>query len=101
MTIEWVKPWVPISDPGHRAKIEEELHREVGDGHALFGLAPTAIARREDQDDVLFLLDDERVAEVHLTWTGRSEANAQWPCTTIYPSIKECHSGLRKKEQGG
>jgi len=31
----------------------------------------TVIARRDDQDDVAYLLADGRVVEVHLTWVPR------------------------------
>jgi hypothetical protein len=46
-----------------------------------------ALARRRDQDDVLFGLADGRVAEVHLTWSGKVEADSRWPRTTIFASI--------------
>jgi hypothetical protein len=52
----------------------------------LFGLSVVALARRYDRDDVLFELADGRVAEVHLTWTGKPERDPCWPETTIFGS---------------
>ena len=67
MKIEWLEPWMPIERPEEREAMQKELHSELCASHPLFGLSVVALARRYDQDDVLFELADSRVAEVHLT----------------------------------
>jgi hypothetical protein len=84
--LDWLEPWTSIESGDAQRALEAELWRELGAGHPLVGLVADAIGKRSDQDDVLFALRDGRVAEIHLTWSGRSEANPQWPRTTIYPT---------------
>ncbi len=85
---EWPDHWSPLTT-GTREVFEAELIKEVGPGHKLLGQQATAIARRLDQDDVLFVLADNRVAEVHLTWGYRTESDPRWPRTTVYSSLGE------------
>jgi hypothetical protein len=83
----WLEPWTPIERSEERAALQVELQVELCATHPLFGLSTRALARRHDQDDVLFELDDGRVAEVHLTWRGGPEIDPRWPRTTIYASV--------------
>ncbi|MGC2782013.1 MAG: hypothetical protein WA418_40915 [Bradyrhizobium sp.] len=76
-----------IAAADERAALQAELRAELRAEHPLFGLSALAIARRDDQDDVVFALDDGRVAEVHLTWRCSQETDPRWPQTTIYPSL--------------
>jgi hypothetical protein len=84
--VEWLDPWQPAA-PG----LERELAREVGRGHALAGRRAVAVARRIDNDDVLFYLPDgpTPLAVVHLTWTGRRERKPEWPYTVLYHSVAD------------
>lgn len=79
----WLEPWEPVADG---QPLEGELHREIGESHALYGHNVRAIARRGDQDDVLFELEKHthRFALVHLTWSGQRERDARWPATTFF-----------------
>lgn len=79
----WLRPWQGIGD---RAKmIDTELTKELSEGHSLHGLSVWAIAKRSDCDDVLFAIEgEERLAVVHLTWSGKSESNKNFPLTDIY-----------------
>ena len=86
MQIEWLEPWVPIQRPDEREALQAVLHSELSASHPLFGLSVVALARRYDQDDVLFELSDGRVAEVHLTWSHKPERDSAWPRTTIFSS---------------
>ena len=83
--MQWLEPWRPVAD-GHA--FVEELRRECGSGHPLGGMPVTALASREDCDDVLFQVEDGsgRVAVVHLTW--RKESGAAWPHTTILQDLR-------------
>jgi hypothetical protein len=99
--VHWLEPWMPIDGDKARSTFEAELCRELGAGHPLLGLPVVAIARRGDQDDVLFMLSDGRVAEVHLTWRRRREDDARWPRTSIYPSVEAWteHRMMRHHEE--
>jgi hypothetical protein len=67
--------------------LEEELRREVPPGHALHGVLVRAVARRDDEDTVLFVTtrEDAPLALVHLTY--RAEADPRWPAVDLLPSI--------------
>ena len=84
--IGWLAPWEPTE-----AKLDVELEREVGPGHSLHGRRAVAVARRRDQDDVLFWLPDgpALLAVVHLTWTGQRERSPAWPFVILYSSIED------------
>jgi hypothetical protein len=84
--IEWLEPWHP-SSPG----LEIELEKEVGSCHPLHGIEAISVGRRDDQDDVLFLLpnNSQPLAVAHLTWKGAPELSPQWPRTTFYSSLDD------------
>jgi hypothetical protein len=87
--VEWLHPWRPIA-PGREATVlEKELAREVGRGHVLAGRRAVAVARRDDNDDVLFHLPDgpALLAVVHLT--GHRERKPEWPYTVLFHSVPE------------
>jgi hypothetical protein len=86
MNIVWLDPWTPVDQPKAREAMQSELYSELSASHPLFGLSAVAVARRYDQDDVLFELADGRVAEVHLTWSRKPEPDPRWPRTTIFAS---------------
>ena len=84
--IAWLVPWYPTADE----EFSGVLRREMGPGHVLEAVADLkTIARRQDNDDVLFLLGDGRVAIVHLTWRDGRETDGRWPATRIDPSLDE------------
>ena len=82
-----------LLDPWYRAVpgLEKELGNELSAGHPLYGRKAISVARRQDSDDVLFLLLDHPspLAVVHLTWTGRPERTSNWPQTTFYSSLRD------------
>jgi hypothetical protein len=71
----WFKP-----DAKQAAALEREVALEVGPDHELHGHAFTTIAKCGGCDRVVFMLDDESRAMVHLTWSGKAE-RAPWPET--------------------
>jgi len=87
--MELKEPWYAPSDPG---TLERELAAELSPEHVLAGVKVKVIARRQDQDDVLFeLLDGSaRVAVVHLTYAGRG--NSQWPRATLFENLEAWRS---------
>jgi hypothetical protein len=68
--------WDPVDDAAAEA-LTQELLRELPIGHVLTGVQVRAVARRRDNDDVAFKLDDGRLCVVHLTW--RAETDPEWP----------------------
>jgi hypothetical protein len=95
MAEEWLEPWYLLADEGQRSLLEKELKTELAEGHPLAGLSVKVVARRDDRDDVLVTLDEGengRIAEVHLTWSGKREADPRWPRTVMFKSMEEWHS---------
>jgi|SRR6516162_6408756 len=87
--MDWPDPWCPIRAE-HAESFHKEMRRELAEGHPLYGLPMRVIARRADCDDALFLIEDgsDRVAVVHLTWSGRSETPS-CPSTELWQSLGE------------
>ena len=85
--IQWRVPWHAVS-PDYAAKAEAEIHREMCDGHVLFGRSAAAIGYRQDCDDVLFYLGESApsFAVVHLTW--QQETESTWPETSLFDSLE-------------
>jgi len=84
-------PWLSISEYGsdNAAAMTVEALREIGTGHPLAGKKLTTLARRQDRDDVLFMLDDgPEVAVVHLTWSSRREPRG-FPRANLYSDLSE------------
>jgi hypothetical protein len=80
-------PWEPL--PSDQAgSFQAEIERELTPGHLLHGVVLHAIAHSRRADEVLFQLEDGRVAEVHLTWSRQYE-RPPWPVHQIYSSLNE------------
>jgi hypothetical protein len=88
--IPWKDPWYSIDDaPKIQSAMNAQLAREMPVGHALEGYRYHAIARRMDNDDVLFVLDDgPEVAVVHLTWRSSRETSPVWPHTARFSTLE-------------
>ncbi len=82
LDFRWLPPWECAQAAG--AALERELHAEISDGHPLYLLRTTPIARRTDCDDVLVATDDDSrpFALVHLTWRGSPEPDPSFPVVT-------------------
>ena len=52
--------------------------------HVLYGKELRTLARRQDNDDVLFMVNGETFAVVHLTWVTSPPIDRQWPITDLY-----------------
>jgi len=84
-TNQFLEPWEQLP-PDRAAAFEAELQRELSPGHPLHGVTLAALACSHRADDVLFRLDDERVADVHLTLSRKTE-RPPWPSHDIYASL--------------
>ena len=80
---QWLDPWIPVSSGG---ALEQELATELPARHILKGVSVRAIARRLDNDDVLFELSghEKPLAVVHLSY--RRESDRQLPWTVLFDS---------------
>jgi hypothetical protein len=83
---QWLDPWIPVSSGG---ALERELAMELPSRHILKGVHLRAIARRTDNDDVLFQLTghEKPLAVVQLTY--RHESDAQLPWTVLFDSWED------------
>ena len=84
--VAFVEPWEPLS-PDRANEFSSELNRELTTEHPLYGLSMTPLAHSTAADDVLFAMDNEEVALVHLTWSGRPET-PPWPRHRRYPTME-------------
>jgi hypothetical protein len=85
--IPWKDPWYSIEGQAEiQGMLEAELAKELPPGHVLSGRPVRAIGQRCDNDDVLYVLEDERsgYAVVHLTWCRGREEAPPWPVTTLF-----------------
>jgi hypothetical protein len=91
--ILWKEPWYY-----DLSGLEGELAREVSPRHPLAGIEAIAIARRGDNDDVLFFLPnhDPPLAIVHLTW--HYESGATWPRVAFCSSAEEFSTVHMKRD---
>jgi len=88
---EFLDPWWSTDemDACFHETFLNQLKREVGTGHIMFGVPVRMIGRDGGSDDTLFeILDGSgRLALVHLTW-AKTQERLPWPGTTIYPSFE-------------
>ena len=97
-TVQWIEPWQPIDTPSEADALRVELSRELPPAHPLSGLPIRAIARRRDDDDVLFAIEDGsgRVASVHLTW----RAARRGPAMAQHDSVAKTSSAWARAAPG-
>lgn len=82
---EWPLGWRSVISPEGKSLLNAELIRELCPKHILYGKIANILGCFNYSDDTLFLLEDGRVAAVHLTWN--LEDRPEWPWTVIYPSF--------------
>lgn len=82
-----LEPWEQFVDEDHRRAFETELATEISEHHPLYGRDVKVVAHRSDCDDLIVELADDRVAVVHLTWSGTREGDPMYPKTTFFDDI--------------
>ncbi len=87
-TLHYLKPW--HSD---NTDLTVQLHREINKKHILYGKQVKTIARRQDNDDALFEVDnaDFKYAMVHLTWSLKKLDDEKYPRTQTFKSWQEVY----------
>ncbi len=87
-SMELPDSWIDAYElPDLGESLENELKLELDQGHPLYGKELTAMAKRQGNDDVLFSYDKEKLALVHLTWSGKKE-QGKYPKTQIFYNMK-------------
>jgi len=87
--IEWLEPWDTICTDG--STFEEELYKELGRNHILYGKKVSALGRRYDRDEYLFQVNNSnyKIAVVHLTFSGKEEKDNNYPRTKFYKDLDD------------
>ena len=93
-SIELPEPWYWTDQD-----LTDQLEREISKTHVLHGRTTKTLARRQDNDDVLFLVDNEKFAVVHLTWTVSRHTDNRWPTAQIFDNWDDLHRRLVLKDK--
>lgn len=89
--------WTELGENGE--SVLKELQKEISKNHLLYNKKCIPLAKRLDQDDVLFSIPDiNKFAVVHLTWGDKEELDPMYPITTVYESVDDF---LRLEIKGG
>lgn len=77
-------------------ELNSQLEREISPGHVLYGKDVKTIARRQDNDDVLFAVFDAdfQYAKVHLTWSQSKVTDINYPLTKTYKDWQDVYDNL-------
>jgi hypothetical protein len=82
-----------LPEPWHwdNTDLTVQLFRELPEGHVLSSKSLKSVARRQDNDDALFELenDDFKYAVVHLTWAQKRLNDKRYPRTSFYKTWKD------------
>lgn len=96
---DYLDPWSAIEKSSVREALENRLHREMPPMHALQDRSLRAVARRIDDDDVLFELDGgPEHAIVHLVYA--KSIDPKFPYTTFFNSFEEFALAMRHDADG-
>ncbi|MGE3303988.1 MAG: hypothetical protein AB7M12_12850 [Hyphomonadaceae bacterium] len=87
MDVDWPAGWLGVSE-AESAALAVALSRALAPGHILHARRFTPIARREDQEDVLLLMDDGEVAEMHMSWAG-APATPEFPGALLFIDLDQ------------
>jgi SAM-dependent methyltransferase len=82
----FLEPWCEFVEGQGEAFIRQ-LVSELGRRHPLHGLVFSPLGHSAATDDAIFQLEDDRVVEVHLTWSG--QAGSDWPRFQTYANFDE------------
>lgn len=87
-TLHYLMPWHPDD-----VDLTVQLRREINKKHILFGKTVKTIARRQDNDDVLFEVSnaDYKYAMVHLTWAQKTLDDPKYPTTKTYKDWQDVY----------
>ena len=81
---ELPKYWMELYEIQEKKTLVNELLLELCENHILTNKTINAFARRYDNDEVVFKIDNGQYALVNLTWSGKKEINKDFPYTEIF-----------------
>ena len=89
--IKFLKPWHATDE-----NLAVQLNKEISTDHILYGKEVKTIARRQDNDDVLFKVTDPdfQYVMVHLTWSSKRHSNSDYPLTRTFKDVDEVYEKL-------
>lgn len=87
--INWIDPWWLLDECATKVAIQRELECEIGPEHPLWQCDLAVIAKSGANDDVIVQLNNGRFARVHLTWSGKIDAQPeQFPSSMIFNNVE-------------
>jgi hypothetical protein len=96
--VELIPGNLPCLPPWHFVDegLNSQLEREINRGHILYGKDVKTIARRQDNDDVLFAVFDSdfKYAKVHLTWSQSKSSDSTYPTTSTYKDWTDIYENV-------
>lgn len=96
--VELIPGNLPCLPPWHFVDrgLNNQLEKEISRGHILYGKDVKTIARRQDNDDVLFAIFDAdfKYAKVHLTWSQSKPVDNSYPTTKTYKDWADVHENV-------
>jgi hypothetical protein len=92
-SIELPEPWYWTEQ-----ELADQLEKEISKTHVLYGKTTKTLARRQDNDDVLFFVDNKEFAVVHLTWPSQRQTDNQWPSTQLFDNWEDLYQNRILKD---
>ena len=91
--IKYKNPWYETEQD-----LTQQLKLEIASNHVLANKKVKTIARRNDNDDVLYKIIDKvpTYAIVHLTWKQSKHTNPKWPRTKILKNFNDVQEQINK-----
>lgn len=85
---ELLEPWENFLDDSHRKAFEQQLSKELGRSHPLYGDVKRVLVHRGDCDDVLVELNGRAGshAVVHLSWSSGRSDSPDFPRFQAFPT---------------
>jgi hypothetical protein len=74
--------------------LSRQLETEISVDHILNNKEVKTIARRLDNDDIIFQLNEGGYAVVHLTWQKYPHSDNKWPLTKLYTNWNEVYENV-------
>lgn len=97
-TLHYLNPW-----HADDTDLTVQLYKEINKKHILYGKTVKTIARRKDNDDVLFEVENSEFmyAIVHLTWAQKTLDDPKYPRTETYNEWQDVYENRIAKDHEG
>jgi hypothetical protein len=96
--LKFLEPWCDVLEMIDLGEsLFTELINELNPEHKLYGQKIEVLAIRDDNNDILIGFENEQLALVHLTFSGKIEEN-NYPLTEFYINEKDFWKRKMKKD---